>query len=322
MKHNNFFRKNACSAGCICVLALFMVLSFVGCNNTEDSYVPIPIDRESYNDEKVTTDPTSIEETQLSTPTEVDTTETESNSMESDEISDETMMEIETPYLTLKYPMIWEDYIRFDITDDCVSFVGVINGKPEVRLFDVAFRDDVGTCMGYIEENGTMIPVSIVHYELHLDDSWNQGDQNTLYAMVEDVNLITDQISQHIRELDSEYYYIPAPYDTNLQYPLMWKESLVVQTTSADNALHFIAVLKGNVEVPLFDLYFGTEKGLCIGYLIRNPENIPVYLLTHELQGIGAVSDEELTQLYGMQESINVIIEGLVENGEFLYPDI
>ncbi len=321
MKSNKSIKKRHRAAGFLFVMILCMILVLTGCNRNEEAYVLAPTGMGAQNNTE-STDNLVLDSSEATTHmNNNDNVATEDEQLSVD--PDDTMIKIHTPYITMEYPMAWKEYVRFDVTEDCVSFVGVFSGKPEVKLFDVLFGDDAGTCLGYLENDGNLVPVSILPYEMLTDESWGQGDLNVLSAMMEDMNLIIDQISRSVRDVEGEYFYIPAPYDTELRYPVLWKDDLEVRTSdSEEHALHFMAVLNEDTEVPLFDLYFGPEMGACIGYLIRESGMVPIYLLTHDIQVFDELSDQDISQLYGMQEGINVIIEGLAETGSFRYPDV
>ena len=105
--------------------------------------------------------------------------------------------EISTDYGVLYYPKQWEEKIYTEINKDetyTVSFFADFEDKEKIHLFDVVF-DGNGDSVGEIElDNGDIVTVCIESYELNLDESWTEDEENDIYVMMEDVNYLLNKL--------------------------------------------------------------------------------------------------------------------------------
>lgn len=104
---------------------------------------------------------------------------------------------IETPYVTLQYPVMWQDMVRVEqIEGDVptVQFFARMSGKEEQHLFDLCFGGQEGDCLGTVEHEGTSIALNIISYPIQVDESWTEEEVSMLYGMKEDVNVIIDAL--------------------------------------------------------------------------------------------------------------------------------
>lgn len=92
------------------------------------------------------------------------------------ESSDNTVFDIKTSVVTIKYPNKWKDKVTIDVSDDGVKFSN--NGTP---LFDVMFTECDGNLLGKYKDT----PVYIVEYSV---------DSEEQIEMKEDVNVILQNL--------------------------------------------------------------------------------------------------------------------------------
>jgi len=97
-----------------------------------------------------------------------------------DFVADEhaAVYQIETPLVTLRYPLKWKDRVTVDVSTEKVSFSD--NGTA---LFDIVFSECDGDLLGTY--NGT--PIYLVGYTVETQDQLD---------MQEDVNVILDYLSK------------------------------------------------------------------------------------------------------------------------------
>lgn len=110
----------------------------------------------------------------------------------SGETTDVTMMEIETPYGTLKYPSTYEDVLVCEETKEGDAVIEAFYSnvfEEKVELFTVYFqKPEEGTMIGYIEKEDEKIAVSIEvsEQEPPADGTDSQKEKHSL--MIDGVN--------------------------------------------------------------------------------------------------------------------------------------
>jgi hypothetical protein len=108
-------------------------------------------------------------------------------------------IDIETPYVTLRFPKEWSKQIRTKkVKDDVytVEFYGIVADKGEQRLFDLVFGGTEGYLLGYLDILGEDKPMTlnIISYELNATERWTEKETQLFYAMQDDVNFVIDKL--------------------------------------------------------------------------------------------------------------------------------
>lgn len=110
---------------------------------------------------------------------------------------------IETPYGNLYYPDKWVDSLRYskNETDNGVAFefYGTVNGREElIYIIIFGYETDnsfpVGTISGDGFEN---VQISVELSDFIPDSNWSQDDADTMCAMQESVNYITEKLKEN-----------------------------------------------------------------------------------------------------------------------------
>ncbi len=99
--------------------------------------------------------------------------------------------DIETPYVTLSYPLKWKEEVKIQHIDSgvyTVEFYLPIEGKDDLHLFDIAFGGEDGDSIGLLNSNDSKIDVRVISYEIGAD--WSDKELDTIGEMLEDVNHI------------------------------------------------------------------------------------------------------------------------------------
>lgn len=112
---------------------------------------------------------------------------------------------IDTPYLSLCFDPAFSDCLV--VTRDpgppyCLSFYCALEGKPNRRLFDIAFGEGADGNLGAIRTDNGIVPVSMVIYTFTPDGSWTQDEADTVFAMQEVANALIGQIMQYQTQTD------------------------------------------------------------------------------------------------------------------------
>lgn len=105
---------------------------------------------------------------------------------------------IETAYGDLYFPDQWQEFLVTDQTEEddaiTVSFSAEINGET-YSLFTVTIGGDEENSAGTLTaSDGTQRNVYVQIDEIQESDLLNEGEQNRLYAMQEDINYLLDSL--------------------------------------------------------------------------------------------------------------------------------
>lgn len=235
---------------------------------------------------------------------------------------------IATPYLTLYYDTALVDnlgVVRSTGTPYVLEFYAVLEGKQEQRLFDIVFGVTDGN-LGVIKTDAGETTVSMVIYTFQPDESWAQGEIDTILAMQEASNDLIDQLMEYQVRNDydgpelsteepeshyQEYMAIETPYCT-LAYPTTWKDYLQTETTETDvYQIDFFGQMEKQDPVLLFTIIFGGDSGEQIGAIQDSDgQYVTVNILMEEMD-LSEFSQEDAAILYEMQEALNQLIERL-----------
>lgn len=110
-------------------------------------------------------------------------------------IESEEAFTIETPYGNLYYPAKWEGQFRVESVEDdnyTVQFYATLEGKEEQHLFDIVYGEVEGVALGTLDET----EVYMVYGDISLDGDWTEEEENTIYAMQEDVNYLMGMLQK------------------------------------------------------------------------------------------------------------------------------
>lgn len=234
------------------------------------------------------------------------------------EIQQPLAMEIETPYGILHYPGKWEGIVQAEVSsgDECVViFSGLLDGDTSYPLFDLIFDGDPDSALGFLTtETGEKIPVNIQTYEA--DAAWPEDVQNLFYEMQEGLNDIIAELPLEEEASAVGVNTVETPY-MDLQYSNAWGENLYAeQVTENCLKVRFFGKAGGMESQILFEICFGESQGSLLGRMADT--NTPVYLVFYEVQADAGLSQEELDQLYAMQEEVNGILASLNQNANFI----
>ena len=266
----------------------------------------------------LTGEATLPEETEVATvPTEPKATEVYHNG------------QVQTPYLTLYYPEELADHlvvVKHEGDPFILEFYAVLEDKPEQRLFDVYMGSKANGNMGKMQTDSGVVPVGMTLYTFTFDNSWSEGEINTVYAMQDVANDIMLQfplveepaateapvISETTPESSIVKY---VDYDTpfcTIQFPANWEQYLELETVDEEiYRVLFYGKLEGKEKQLLFSIYFGGDEGDQLGAVLTDAgQYVPVSVEFAELD-LSGWAEEDATILYSMQETANQVIEKL-----------
>ena len=268
-------------------------------------------------------------------PFVMDSEETEPEQLpEADPISYHDVV-IDTPYGQLTYSGRWEDYLQVTQTQGdayTLSFASKIDGNEIQPLYDIVFSDTPD--LGVVYQDGNMVGVSLVIYEVSPDDSWSAEQKEIVFAMQETVNEIIAQLDlQAAPETDSvdqtqmtpniqttvpvasspADMAIETPYG-QLKYPGKWFSSCTTEITDADGYMvTFYGVVGNHEKVHLFSVCFGDAAEIPIGAVRDGSGNeVGVGIQPSSFKPGSDWSAEEMNILDEMMEDVNYLIVALL----------
>lgn len=108
----------------------------------------------------------------------------------------EQTFDIETPYLTLSYPLKWKNEISTKCIDSdvyTVEFYKLFGDEDtKLHLFDIALGGSNGDVIGNLSYNNDIIEVRVISYEI--GDNWSEEEISVIGEMLDDVNFIIDSL--------------------------------------------------------------------------------------------------------------------------------
>lgn len=239
--------------------------------------------------------------------------------------------QIQTPYGALSFPEELSDHLL--VANTCqqpytLAFYAVMEGKHEVRMFDISLGEGSGGNMGKVTTLEGEVPLNITIYSLTKDETWTDGEFITVQAMQDVVN---EMIEQMAPKTDSAYseesVFVEQPAERNtihnleivtpyctMYYPARWNSTMYYEHDDSQEDIYKVHVygrIGGSESQLLFSIYFGGDEGDQLG-AVMNSEGIPVpvNLLLNQLDLDGLSEDDE-ELLCAMQEASNELVEKL-----------
>ena len=114
--------------------------------------------------------------------------------------TDGTMVAVQTPYLTLRYPDRWGKQLRTQVSGEetvTVSFFGTPEGGEECQLFDIILSGTGEDTVGfYTCPDGTQITVEAGNFFEDPPQDWSGDTTAQLYEMQDIINDILAELEQ------------------------------------------------------------------------------------------------------------------------------
>ena len=212
--------------------------------------------------------------------------------------------EIETAYATLKYPETLKEKVKVTESDNTVSF-----SSGKTKLFDLIFDGDEGELLGTLVNDGKYTVVCIKQYSIDKEAE----NYTELSEMIGSIDVLLDYLAydydfvkgEIVDAEDDESVFEIETSLTSLYYPQKWKDKVTVAVE--DQLVSF-----SSGDVKLFDLHFGGDKGDVLGFY----KDTEIRVVLYDVEK-GKLSDKEYSELLGMKDGINVIIDYLAKDKNF-----
>lgn len=247
------------------------------------------------------------------------------------EILEHVDNEFQTPYVTLHYPEALADHlvvVNTNASPYTLEFYAMLEDRPEQRIFDLRLGGNIRGNIGMVKTDSGEIPVDLIVYKFTPDESWTEGEINTILAMQEAANdmieqldlvVVSENTQQSVEETAPEssvvnMFSINTPYCT-LRYPVIWKEYLVTEQTENEEdgicKVMFYGQTGDQEKCLLFTILFGGDEGDQLGVIIGDDGQFITVNIMTEAMDLTGWAEEDSQILYSMQEAVNELIAQL-----------
>lgn len=129
--------------------------------------------------------------------------------------------------------------------------------------------------------------------------------------------LLESEKAEGYMEEASKTYDIDTDYCT-LKYPEKWKGQVDTKIDKEDVYTVKFSSMVDSKEYALFDVCFGGRTGTVVGKINVKGQEVPVSIVTYELNFSDDISQETKLNVLAMQEDVNVIIQNLEQYKGFV----
>lgn len=106
-----------------------------------------------------------------------------------------------------------------------------------------------------------------------------------------------------------------------LYFTESWKEQIEIRySNDVGYKTEFYGLVKGKDAQHLFDICFNSDDGELLGYLENEDEIVNISVDVMELEFDDSWTQEEIDQVYSMQEEMNFVIDSLSKNDNYVEP--
>ena len=231
-------------------------------------------------------------------------------------VTTESDIEINTPFVVLHYPAQWKENLQIRKADGevyTVEFYGKVAEKNEQHIFDVTFGGGEGSLIGNVPaEDGQFVDVRLYIFPFEPGDAWSEGEADTIFAMMEDVDYLIDQLNEVEIDIETDDLIVETPF-TPLRFSGQWKEYLRTEIQEEDGyTVAFYANINSLPEQHLFDVCFCVERDKAMFTIQTNDASAQtVSIKFYERSDTEAWTQDEEDLFYAMQEGVNYLIENL-----------
>ena len=122
----------------------------------------------------------------------------EQNLWEPTKIQVEDPTNIHTPYMQIVLSDQWQHMLRCEALQETENytlyFYGRVEGKQEMRLFDLIFGQSDAYQLGTLLVRGKEVGVYVESYNLDMDETWTEQQRYDILGMQNQINTILQQL--------------------------------------------------------------------------------------------------------------------------------
>lgn len=119
---------------------------------------------------------------------------------------------------------------------------------------------------------------------------------------------------------DVEDFEINSKY-CKLYFPIKWEDKVEIKFSEEPTyKVDFYGVSVNKTEIHLFSVCFNSDDGELLGYLENEEEIVNISIDVKELEFDDSWKEEEIDQIYAMQEEMNYVMDTLNRNENYIEP--
>lgn len=144
-----------------------------------------------------------------------------------------------------------------------------------------------------------------------------------------ETNNVTDEVDSKIVDAqmdnvdDTEAYFfeIETQY-CKLYFPEMWKDNIEIRyKEEMGYKVGFYGVVENKEAQLLFEVCFNSDDGELLGYLEIDEDIVNISIDINDIVFDDSWEEEEMQQIYTMQEDVNFVIDTLNKNENYVIPN-
>lgn len=220
---------------------------------------------------------------------------------------EEKVIKISTPYCDLSVPAAFEGNVVWELSSE-EPYTLDFKAADGTALFSLIFGERSDVLLGTLK----LEDKNVVIYASFADFDSNNENLKKYAGYQEDINTVIKYLSEDYDFVINEIVEDESTFDietrvTTLKYPKKWFDKVTI--TGYEDRVTF--AYKNEM---LFDLSFvdGNE-----GFLLGTYSGIPIYIIDYEIKEDNYTEDE-VFDMYCMQEDVNVILQYLMEDPNFI----
>lgn len=106
-----------------------------------------------------------------------------------------------------------------------------------------------------------------------------------------------------------------------LYYPEVWKDQIELKETEEFGyKVEFYSLIQGKEAKHIFDVCFNSDDGNLLGYLKSDDDIINISIDVMELNFDDNWKQDEIDEVYAMQEEMNYVMDTLSNNANYVVP--
>ena len=118
---------------------------------------------------------------------------------------------------------------------------------------------------------------------------------------------------------EDEIWTIKTKYPCELHFPKMYSDKIEVKYVEDEGyKVEFYGLVKNKHEKHLFDVCFNSDYGTLIGYIETDKDIVNISIDVMEIEFSDDFKQEEINEIYTLQEQMNFIIENLTNNNNYV----
>lgn len=224
------------------------------------------------------------------------------------EAVESTDVSIETPYCDLVVTKEFADNVKSKVISEDPYTVSFRMISDDTELFSISFGGETEMLLGTLQLENENVVLYADYNDLDRENenyetycTYQEGISTIINHLSSDYDFIVNEITDWV---DPSTFDIQTPVVT-MKYPNRWKEKVTIDVS--EEAVKFSC----NGE-KLFDIVFSE----CDGFILGTYKDTPIYVKDYTINK-GSYSEAQYLELCTMQEDMNVILQGLLEDSNF-----